>query len=43
MEGHQKFLKRELVKIVEAKYRAKLKFPSGGEGGVQNKKPVRGV
>ena len=29
------------VKILEAKYEAKLEFP-GGEGGVQNKKTFRG-
>ena len=41
MEGHWKFLGggREALeaKILEAKYEAKLEFPEGRGGGVQNK------
>ena len=38
MEGHRKFLGGGglKVKILEAKYEAKLEFP-GGEGGVKQK------
>ena len=41
MEGHQKFLGGGgvlKVKILEAKYEAKLEFPGGGGWEVQNKK-----
>ena len=44
MEGHWKFLWGGglKVKILEAKYEAKLEFPGGGGMGVQNKKPSVG-
>ena len=40
MEGHRKFLGRGVlkVKILEAKYEAKLKFP-GGNGGANKNLP----